>query len=98
MTTRLRAAAAAIAAGLLAATIGGAALARRRRAAGARRDAELDHAVRGRLTVVQGETELVLGLEGVSPDERERSSQTVLAMLNEIEALLRGWRSAGARE
>lgn len=49
---------------------------------------DLDHDVRGPLTVIRGEVELVLSHGDVAPDERQRSSATVIEQVIEIERLL----------
>lgn len=54
---------------------------------------ELDHALRTPLTVVLGETELVLAHDDVAPDERRRSAEAVIAAVRRIETLLGQWRA-----
>jgi signal transduction histidine kinase len=49
---------------------------------------DLDHDLRGPLTVIRGEVELVLSQSDVPPDERQRSSTTVIEQVVEIERLL----------
>jgi signal transduction histidine kinase len=49
---------------------------------------DLDHDLRGPLTVIRGEVELVLSQGDVAPDERQRSSATVIEQVVEIERLL----------
>jgi len=56
--------------------------------------ADLDHALRTPLTVVLGETELVLARDDVPAEERRRAADSVVAAVRRIEAVLRDWREA----
>jgi signal transduction histidine kinase len=56
--------------------------------------AEFDHAMRGPLTVILGETELVLSHADVPASERSRSVQSVIGAVREIEHLLVEWKAA----
>lgn len=56
--------------------------------------ADLDHALRTPLTVVLGETELVLARDDVPGPERRRSADAVIAAVRRIEAVLRDWRES----
>jgi signal transduction histidine kinase len=58
--------------------------------------ADFDHALRGPLTVILGETELVLSQADVSPDERRRSAENLIQAVREMENLLVQWRGAAA--
>jgi signal transduction histidine kinase len=49
---------------------------------------DLDHDLRGPLTVIRGEVELVLSQPEVAPEERQQSSATVIEQVVEIERLL----------
>jgi signal transduction histidine kinase len=49
---------------------------------------DLDHDLRGPLTVIRGEVELVLSQCDVTPDERQRSSASIIEQVVEIERLL----------
>lgn len=61
--------------------------------------ADLDHALRGPLTVIVGETELVLSHADVSTQERRRSAESVIEAVRQIERLLVGCRpEAGNRQ
>jgi hypothetical protein len=55
---------------------------------------DFDHAMRGSLTVILGETELVLSHGDVPADERRRSGNSVVAAVHEMEQLLVQWRLA----
>lgn len=57
---------------------------------------DFDHAIRGSLTVVLGETELVLSHADVTAQERRRSVDSLVAAVREIEQLLVQWRTAAA--
>jgi signal transduction histidine kinase len=57
---------------------------------------EFDHAIRGPLTVILGEIELVLSDPEVPADERRRSAQSVTAAVRQIEQMLIQWRGAAA--
>lgn len=54
--------------------------------------ADFDHAMRGPLTVILGEAELVLSHEDVPSVERRRSVESVIAAVREIEQMLVEWR------
>lgn len=58
--------------------------------------AEFDHAIRGPLTVVLGEVELVLSDADVPADERRRSVESVIGAVRQVEQLLVRWRGAAA--
>jgi signal transduction histidine kinase len=60
--------------------------------------AELDHALRGPLTVIMGETELVLGVPDAPSADRARSAATVVAAVRRIEDLLARWRATSGEE
>ena len=57
---------------------------------------EFDHAIRGPLTVILGEIELVLSEADVPADERRRSAQSVTGAVRQIEQMLVQWRGAAA--
>ncbi len=50
---------------------------------------DLDHDLRGPMTIIRGEVELVLSQEDVSAEERERSSAAILEQLETLELRLR---------
>jgi hypothetical protein len=54
--------------------------------------AEFDHAMRGPLTVILGEAELVLSHADVPAEERRRSVESVIAAVRQIEQMLVEWR------
>jgi hypothetical protein len=56
--------------------------------------AEFDHAMRGPLTVILGEIELVLSDADVPAEERRRSVGSVIAAVRQIEQMLIEWRGA----
>jgi signal transduction histidine kinase len=56
--------------------------------------AEFDHALRGPLTVILGEVELVLSEADVPAEERRRSAQSVVGAVRQVEQMLVEWRSA----
>jgi hypothetical protein len=53
---------------------------------------DFDHAMRRSLTVVLGETELVLARGDVMAEERRRSVDSLVAAVREMEQLLVQWR------
>ena len=57
---------------------------------------EFDHAIRGPLTVILGEVELVLSDPGVPAEERERSAESVIGAVRQMEHMLVEWRGATA--
>ena len=60
----------------------------------ARQVAEIDHALRGHLTVIIGELELVLGSDDVPPDDRRASHRRATEAAWEMDRLLADWRCA----
>jgi signal transduction histidine kinase len=58
--------------------------------------AEFDHAIRGPLTVILGEIELVLCDPDVPAQERRRSVESVTGAVRQIEQMLIEWRGAAA--
>jgi signal transduction histidine kinase len=58
--------------------------------------AEFDHSMRGPLTVILGEVELVLSDADVPADERQRSAASVVQAVRQVEQMLVQWRSAAA--
>ena len=58
--------------------------------------AEFDHAMRGPMTVILGEVELVLSDADVPDDERRRSAASVVGAVRQIEQMLVEWRGAAA--
>jgi hypothetical protein len=56
--------------------------------------ADFDHAMRGPLSVIVGEAELVLSQTDISTEERRRSVESVIAAVHQLEGLLIKWRSA----
>jgi signal transduction histidine kinase len=58
--------------------------------------AEFDHALRGPLTVILGEVELVLSDADVPAEERQRSAASVVAAVRQVEQMLIEWRAAAA--
>jgi signal transduction histidine kinase len=54
--------------------------------------ADFDHAIRGPLTLILGETELVLSQVDVTAEERRRSVEGVVAAVRQIEKMLVQWR------
>lgn len=56
--------------------------------------ADFDHAMRGPLSVIVGEAELVLSHADISAEERRRSVESVIAAVHQLEDLLITWRSA----
>ena len=55
---------------------------------------KFDHAMRGPLTVILGEIELVLSDPDVPADERRRSVESVTGAVRQIEQMLVKWRGA----
>jgi signal transduction histidine kinase len=53
--------------------------------------ADFDHAMRGPLTVILGETELVLSQADVPAEERRRSVESVTRAVRQVEQLLVEW-------
>lgn len=49
----------------------------------------LSHDLRGPLTVIRGEVELVLSQDDTEPEQRQRSSETVTQEVEKIESLVR---------
>ena len=58
--------------------------------------AEFDHSMRGPLTVILGEIELVLSDADVEAQERRRSVESVIGAVRQIEQMLVEWRGAAA--
>jgi hypothetical protein len=58
--------------------------------------AEFDHDMRGSLTVILGEVELVLSDGDVPAGERRRSCESVVGAVRQVEQMLVEWRSAAA--
>ena len=58
--------------------------------------AEFDHALRGPLTVILGEVELVLSDADVPADERRRSAASVVGAVRQVEQMLVDWRGVAA--
>jgi signal transduction histidine kinase len=58
--------------------------------------AEFDHAMRGSLTVILGEAELVLAHGEVPDAERRRSVESVVMAVRQMEDLLVEWRAVAA--
>ena len=58
--------------------------------------AEFDHALRGPLTVILGEVELVLSDGDVPAQERRRSAASVVGAVRQVEQMLIEWRGAAA--
>ena len=58
--------------------------------------AEFDHAIRGPLTVILGEVELVLSDADVPADERRRSAASVVGAVRQVEQMLIEWRGVAA--
>jgi signal transduction histidine kinase len=58
--------------------------------------AEFDHDMRGPLTVILGEIELVLSDTDVPAEERQRSAESVIGAVRNIERMLVEWRGAAA--
>ena len=58
--------------------------------------AEFDHAMRGPLTVILGEIELVLSDADIPAEERVRSAASVVAAVRQVEQMLIEWRPAAA--
>lgn len=59
-------------------------------------DAEFDHAMRGPLTVILGEIELVLSDTDLPAEDRGRSVESVIGAVRQMEQMLVKWRgSAG---
>jgi signal transduction histidine kinase len=58
--------------------------------------AEFDHSMRGPLTVILGEIELVLSDADVPAEERDRSVESVIGAVRQIEQMLVEWRGAAA--
>lgn len=58
--------------------------------------AEFDHAMRGPLTVILGEAELVLSQTDVPAEERRRSVGSLIGAVREMEQLLVQWRDTSA--
>jgi signal transduction histidine kinase len=58
--------------------------------------AEFDHDMRGPLTVILGEIELVLSDADVPAEERERSVESVIGAVRQVEQMLIEWREAAA--
>ena len=58
----------------------------------ARMYADFDHAMRGPLTVILGEAELVLSHEEIPSEERRRSIQSVVGAVRQMEQMLAEWR------
>ena len=58
--------------------------------------AEFDHSMRGPLTVILGEIELVLSDDDVPAEERQRSAASVVAAVRQVEQMLIEWRGAAA--
>jgi signal transduction histidine kinase len=56
--------------------------------------ADFDHAMRGPLSVIVGEAELVLSRADISTEERRRSVESVIASVHQLEDLLIELRSA----
>jgi signal transduction histidine kinase len=56
--------------------------------------ADFDHAMRGPLSVIVGEAELVLSHADISAEERRRSVESVIAAVHQLEDLLIKWRGA----
>jgi signal transduction histidine kinase len=56
---------------------------------------DLDHDLRAPMTIIRGEVELVLGADDVPPEERQRSSATVIEQIEALEAMLRRRSDAG---
>jgi signal transduction histidine kinase len=56
--------------------------------------ADFDHAMRGPLSVIVGEAELVLSDADISTEERRRSVESVIAAVHQLEDLLIELRSA----
>ena len=54
--------------------------------------ADFDHAMRGPLTVILGEAELVLSQHDVPAEERRRSVESVIAAVRQMEQMLVEWR------
>lgn len=57
---------------------------------------EFDHSLRGPLTVILGEVELVLSDADIPAEERRRSAASVVGAVRQIEQMLVGWRPAAA--
>jgi K+-sensing histidine kinase KdpD len=57
---------------------------------------EFDHAMRGPLTVIFGEIELVLSDADIPAEERRRSVESVIGAVGQIEHMLAEWRGAAA--
>jgi signal transduction histidine kinase len=57
---------------------------------------EFDHDMRGPLTVILGEIELVLSDADVPTEERRRSVQSVIGAVRQIEQMLVEWRGEAA--
>jgi K+-sensing histidine kinase KdpD len=57
---------------------------------------DLEHDLRGPLTVIRGEVELVLSQPDASPEERQRSRASVIDHVVEMERLLARRGSVGA--
>lgn len=51
--------------------------------------ADLAHDLRGPLTVIRGEVDLVLGREGVGDEERGRSGAAVVDEVKRVEEIMR---------
>ena len=58
--------------------------------------AEFDHAIRGPLTVILGEVELVLSDSDIPAEERGRSVQSVVGAVRQMEQMLVEWRGVAA--
>jgi signal transduction histidine kinase len=58
--------------------------------------AEFDHDIRGPLTVILGEIELVLSDADVPAEERRRSVESVIGAVRQMEHMLVQWRGAAA--
>jgi signal transduction histidine kinase len=59
---------------------------------------EFDHAMRGPLTVILGEIELVLSDADIPAEERGRSVESVIGAVSQMDQMLVEWRGAAAGE
>ena len=57
-----------------------------------KRYAEFDHAMRGPLTVILGEIELVLSDADIPAEERGRSVESAIGAVRQLEQMLVQWR------
>lgn len=57
---------------------------------------DFDHAMRGPMTVILGEAELVLSHADIPTEERRRSIESVIGAVREMEHMLVAWRAGGS--